>query len=794
MTKRKYDDSQSRVNVACERCRKRHIRCDGESVCSNCTKTKAKCVYVEGEKKIVVSLKYLRSLQDEIKSLSRRVGEGGDSIERSSAPPTGSGQDSGQGSTPTSGPGSTTLSAGPGPTTFSANGGQDTNVANNSTATSSSVGASTANLSFCGMDRSEVSAGRDWSVFQGSSSLSIFGLEIRDILPYDSKKIDFSEQDAGPVDNRFEGCKVTRDGLKFYVTFSPPHLPDHWFELPSYEHTVRCVEVYKTYLDECFYFFNTAQFLKRLRNTHFGPQNQETYTRLDFLWYTQIFLIVAVGEMYLGIPPAEPCLRYPGFERFPGIQHFDMASVLYSITTDGTQINGHTIIALEVLLLYAYYHQAIRSSTGYYVLSGMSMRSALALGMHVTYCGTSDLLNQLTWGEREHRRRMWWTIYNNDRFLSAKSGFPMSIADDAVFTELPEDAPDYYKEKGGDEMGDFAPSKYIRAYTEIMQIYSSSIVELYKPGKNKDVLGIITNVMAKLVGWRKNLDGDLCVDFKVPDSDLKVSRTATNIYSEYHQCINLAVRPLLLALLRKRILDKPNHAPVNTSTLPDNVLTLLNASLDACIQTIRALNYLNSRGMYSTYGYLDREYTFYAASTLVMFNAAFSINKSTQAYIDVALTLLSGIDAVRSPSLNLRKIQLMNFMSAFDFMEQTNSSTVASKQPSANATTNGNASLINPSPSVVSNDVQQMISASSVVKTEQQPPAMDPLPSASSPHYYEVFNPSRPVPSEVPWTVPLIDNSYIDPGERALWDEISAESFWLGNISDEFKSLLEENL
>lgn len=65
-----------RVNVACERCRKRHIRCDGQEICSNCHKMKAECVYIEGDKKIVVSLKYLKALREEndrLKSLLQGI-------------------------------------------------------------------------------------------------------------------------------------------------------------------------------------------------------------------------------------------------------------------------------------------------------------------------------------------------------------------------------------------------------------------------------------------------------------------------------------------------------------------------------------------------------------------------------------------------------------------------------------------------------------------------------------------------------------------------------------------------
>lgn len=62
---------QKRASLACIRCRTRHIRCPGGDPCRKCQLAKSKCEYVEADKKIVVSMKYLSKLHDEIARLKK---------------------------------------------------------------------------------------------------------------------------------------------------------------------------------------------------------------------------------------------------------------------------------------------------------------------------------------------------------------------------------------------------------------------------------------------------------------------------------------------------------------------------------------------------------------------------------------------------------------------------------------------------------------------------------------------------------------------------------------------------
>jgi proline utilization trans-activator len=57
---------------------------------------------------------------------------------------------------------------------------------------------------------------------------------------------------------------------------------------------------------------------------------------------------------------------------------------------------------------------------------------AISLGLHQELADPS-----LTEVEKEHRRRLWWSVYSMDRILCCKSGNPITIADEDIGVALP---------------------------------------------------------------------------------------------------------------------------------------------------------------------------------------------------------------------------------------------------------------------------------------------------------------------------------------------------------------------
>lgn len=706
---------------SCERCRKRHIRCDGGEKCSNCDRSNASCVYVEGEKKIMVSLKYLQKLQDELNEL-RSANDGAKT-------------DNGE-------PSYKRLKL----TTDDNNDPQNLDISSiHNPPIMSTVEDS------------------DSQFFQGSSSLSLFGLEIKCALPRGAdNKVDFNEHLASAIKNRCDSYTVIREGLKFTCVFEleMDNKVAVVVNLPQYSHVLECLDMYMLYLSGCFYYLNLGQFRKRLYELYYKPTNlpSNMYTRSDIFFLCQVLLICALGEMYHRQTSPYAKTRFKGLEQFPGIGHFDKAYTLINMLLDGMLSDNTDTAMVEVIMLFSFYHQVLNASSGYYVFSGVCLRAATTMGMHVNSPANDA---HLTKQEIEHRRRLWWSIYIVDRYMSAKLGFPISIPEESIITDLPQDIAD----DPGSELSEFPPANYMNAFIRVMQISSWMLLHLYQPSiYNKKLLPTISSVLSKLYDWRRTVPPELNIDFTLDDSVFQISRTVANVYSEYYQCINLTVRPLLLHFMRQRILDKgSNHSPIDISSYSDHITGLLNASLDASIQTIKIHAHLHKNGSFSVYGYLDREYTFSAASTLVMFNVAFATNKTTQRYIQDAIQLLSISDDNIGPFALARKRQLLNFISAFDYLE--NNYTPTKTEPTT----------------IPPNFHQEGIPATTPTTTT----------ATYGSNFEDLFRYDKL--HAVPSSLPVVED-VLDSGERALWDEISTQAFWLGNVSNDFKNLIDENL
>jgi proline utilization trans-activator len=332
--------SAKRRNIlACIACRKRHIKCDGlGSDCSRCTHLKLQCEYAEAEKKVVISVKYLNSLQDQIsklkvenanlransKSFSSSSVTVNDTNVRKPVPPS---QDNDSG-----------------------NGERTGKISNLNNLKHSGISqGSTPYPTESNSDATEFSGKHAESekknnevippflekygrlihsrtgerLYIGSSSMTLFGLEInRLVAPILSsmnsesnkgKSPDFiktSEDDAETI--------LEKEGNAYRImlekTTARPGI-DVNFTLPSYSYALLLVDSFISYNDGCFYFFNEGLVKENLRRIYNDDENKgfkldygieslnnssEAESILETIWFCKLLLIFAIGEMYLG--------------------------------------------------------------------------------------------------------------------------------------------------------------------------------------------------------------------------------------------------------------------------------------------------------------------------------------------------------------------------------------------------------------------------------------------------------------------------------------------------------------
>ncbi|ANB13247.1 Put3p [Sugiyamaella lignohabitans] len=896
------NQSGPRASIACERCRRRHIKCDGETICTNCKKVNAECVYVEGDKKIVISLRFLQKLKRDNEGLRKLIAhyrgllnasgnaQGSEPIldnslendidmdlnaicEENNVDPNSKfnvnaspdGAISGE-SSPSSvrstvpkknSPDSMYIKAEDSLNYSPAHSTNETSsVGRNTPATTTSTNDTNAPLMVtlptehgCVVIPLMDAAGKidsNAGSFQGTSSMSTFGADLKGLMPRQTE-VDLNDVSPSKAQRRPVVARLKRNGLKFNIQIFQDcreHPSEISFELPPYERAVSAHQMFDHYLCGSFYFFNAYEFKKKLHETY-NNMTSGTINLPELLWITKLLLVLALGELYfLGSKKGQKekaanvynngqgngddmsNSRSGGSSRsdseaasikgFAEILFFRKASCLSRILIDEVH-SSPSIEGIEVMFLTSFFHQIMDWQVGAYLVNGVALRSTLLLGLHVDAGKDSFTLHEL-----EHRRRIWWSIFHFDRYIAAKAGLPLTIYETSIFAQYPRDI------EGTDGVrGEFPKADYINSFIEVTKIVSFTLSELYQrqpdASASVNILPSIYEVMNRLFSWKSKWTAKLGINWNPSGTEFTISRTAANVYHEYLHCVNLTVRPLLYHFVRKRILDRHDHpGPTDLSSYSQSIITLLNASMSASLQTIESLQYLLSVDEFASFGYLDREYCFSSASTLMLFIVAFGVSQICSPTIGKALQLLHYSELAGNSHASIRKKQLLNLTSSFQFLDQTfimaaegeialeklrNSS---NKSESESANTNPPVGGI---PSESGQQRQQQPQQGQDQVTQPQQEMQQPQVPTERNQFLRVsnlqnaVNPTNNVEANsgpVPIDLHQLSNISLDEfqaesinfgldEEKDLWEEITTEASWLGNVSDEFRSLIQDS-
>lgn len=699
--------SKKRSPVACIRCRMRHMKCPGGEPCKKCVLAKTRCEYVEGDRKVVVSLKYLTKLHQDIGRLKRDNATLRNDLKQ---------QESAKPQTINEPPQSTK--------TFEHNSQFhmphmqqpfDTPVSDKDQNINMFSASSVADIIHPTLDKYGrlIHARTGEKLYVGPSSMTLFGLEIQNMVPAFASSCLFNEVKDSPTANTSAPIDSTvnvdsshyplseretrileKEGNAYKITLAKtntrPGLSIN-FTMPSYSYAMLLVDTFVNYNDGCFYFFNEGLVKRFLMNLYAGDtranmkilkrnydeslkDNTEDDAILETLWFCKVMLIFAVGEMYLGTELSSQ-VRQPysheGKHRkkntLPGSEYFYQASELFTgLFASGAVDNTTKDGGIEVMLLYAFYLQVADCTIASYFYFGLALRSTLILGWHVD--AEKANLNRY---ELEHRRRVWWTVYMYERMLSSKAGLPLSFTDDSISTELPESI-DMSGQTDGNEVTDyyiFPPAEYINNCVLITQINAIILSSLYTKQPKVNILPVVSELVHKLLNWKNALPDFLQVNYG--DQEIKVSRLIVNLMTEYFQGMNLAVRPLLFHFATKKLQELQSQSSSNKyidlTKYPKNVSMLLNASFQASINTIRSIWALVPENMVALFGWMDREYLFTASSTLILFSASFGVHEATKEHLDHALTIFTKMKRLGNYPAALRRAQLVMLISLLDF-------------------------------------------------------------------------------------------------------------------------------
>lgn len=287
-----------------------------------------------------------------------------------------------------------------------------------------------------------------------------------------------------------------------------------------------------------------------------------------------------------------------------------------------------SVLFVETLALVGFFMQNLNRRDAASLYIGSALRMAITLGLHQepTAAGIEE-------EAKEHRRRVWWSVYSLDRIHSVKSGNPITIHDEDIGVELPSRLP---SEPG------FCPAVVLRHYTKLSQINGQIMTSIYrrKPKSGTSLMAAVQSIVLALSRWQQELPDEL----RFEPVKLSTSRESVSTLLYYSQCIHMTARPLLFHVVQARLKGGLEDKETNWRIgLTHTTVKVIDMCISAAKDTINMMTIAAQKNLVATYGYMDSDYAFSAAIVLVMICVAFPTDEQNNESMNAALHLLRGI-------------------------------------------------------------------------------------------------------------------------------------------------------
>ncbi|KAH5152991.1 hypothetical protein HBH69_131510 [Parastagonospora nodorum] len=611
-----------RSYVACKRCHSLKVKCSGGTPCLRCSKARkeAVCQYPSREKRVTVPESYLQQLQRqrEHANVDQTIAENGDyaventSVHREELSTRLPSQDanvhpSSTTATPTSVPPPAPASA----------------PANAPAAASAPSARPSSNADVC-ISNVDANVGIPTHVlgqifasdhdlqqqFIGESTCSAFSDRILQCLYPD-----------GTATNRLPGRHYVRN-----ATFSRQMSSVASCKFPDRIRATLLVRVAFRFVGQDYHMFMQQHCLQHLEQMYGSTQGlaQEN----DNIWVCKFFVILALGELYSTTLTAAKEARS---STVAGTEYFLTAVGLLQDLFEEPSIDQ-----IETLLLFSFYSNALGRVKSAHMYSGMALRSSTVIGLH-RQAAESPAFTAI---EREHRRRLWWTVYIFDRSTCSKLGQPVTIQDSDIDVAVP--STDGLSLADHKYLGSSAD--HLIAFINLAKITGYIMNDVHVPSAKVNGEKLVKNVrsiLGKLRNWDSHVPARLRWD---PVGG--VPRSVASLQLHFNQCIILTTRPILLYVfkLKNPFADdgidlRGSGGGTSTPPISDTIRSLA----DSCVTAARTSNaiivQLFVENALATCGYFDAHHLF--SSTIVLIVSAISYpNASDSDAVQTAFQLL----------------------------------------------------------------------------------------------------------------------------------------------------------
>ncbi|KAG5661749.1 hypothetical protein KAF25_003988 [Fusarium avenaceum] len=354
------------------------------------------------------------------------------------------------------------------------------------------------------------------------------------------------------------------------------------------------VETSLEFLRQNYHIVRRSEVLSALDSIPFGQPSLGPPSTIE----AKIWALFAIGELR-----SRKCLS--SSNRLPGMKYFAIASETIRLINERPQLDMiETILLLVKLALYSLEANRRHSACTYV---GIALRLATIMGLHMnigdTYIPDPEL--------REHRIRVWWSVYILDRLLSSKTGLPLSISDDDISVKLPSEVSTLSSKDFGDH------SRFV-SVLRLARIAGDISRSLYvRTPQRCTFLQRVAKIREDLELWRGELPENIKFDSQYQnDASLHPHSKTSTLQLAYNQLLLLTTRPVLLYVFRQ-------HANKATTTStdsrpPEEVSNVADVCIGAARQSCRILLRSWVNGEFHIFDYSYVRYLFSSAIILAI--------------------------------------------------------------------------------------------------------------------------------------------------------------------------------
>lgn len=349
--------------------------------------------------------------------------------------------------------------------------------------------------------------------------------------------------------------------------------------IPLPEREVALRLIHKTWDNACVLFrFHYRPSIIRILNSLYEIKDPSQYTEEQIKAQPLIYSVLAVGVLFAKEDLKHTDVAARDFYQDEGYKYFLAAKSLVDVT------NINDIFAIQTMFMMTMFLQCSANLKKCYAYIGIALRAAISEGLH-----RKNSLVGPTPIEDETKKRLFWTIYKVDLYMSCILGLPQSISQSAVNQEFPRDVDDERITADGiieQEWGKISSCGMNNAHTNLMLIMASIHEKLYPVLKwDQETYINILDLQDRLDRWVLELPLQLKPDYNFIDKEDKDYYLKPNklLYLDY--------------LLAKIILYKPfiHYIAIDPQKVPIYEFQILMAK--NCIQVAHEVIFLSNEMM-----------------------------------------------------------------------------------------------------------------------------------------------------------------------------------------------------